>query len=55
MVEGLGERVLGRVTATDVHKPGKDEKVNTRRDETNWIVSAPTTLTETKKFFEEER
>jgi len=29
------------------------EKVNTRRDETNWIVSAPTTLTETKKFFEE--
>jgi DNA-directed RNA polymerase subunit beta' len=25
VVEGLGERVLGRVTATDVHKPGKDE------------------------------
>jgi DNA-directed RNA polymerase subunit beta' len=25
VVEGLGERVLGRVTATDVHKPGTDE------------------------------
>jgi DNA-directed RNA polymerase subunit beta' len=24
VVEGLGERVLGRVTATDVHRPGKD-------------------------------
>src|SRR6202166_1785545 len=25
VVEGLGERVLGRVTATDVQKPGKEE------------------------------
>jgi DNA-directed RNA polymerase subunit beta' len=25
VVEGLGERVLGRVVAEDVHKPGKDE------------------------------
>src|ERR1017187_5837862 len=25
VVEGLGERVLGRVTATDVHRPGKDD------------------------------
>jgi DNA-directed RNA polymerase subunit beta' len=25
VVEGLGERVLGRVTATEVRKPGKDE------------------------------
>src|SRR5665213_3129887 len=25
VVEGLGERVLGRVTATDVHKPGKED------------------------------
>ncbi|MGA3159466.1 MAG: DNA-directed RNA polymerase subunit beta', partial [Steroidobacteraceae bacterium] len=24
VVEGLGERVLGRVTATDVHRPGKE-------------------------------
>ncbi len=28
-------------------------QVNTRRDETNWIVSAPTTLHETTKFFKE--
>ena len=27
------------------------DRVNTRRDETNWIVSAPTTLHETRKFF----
>jgi DNA-directed RNA polymerase subunit beta' len=25
VVEGLGERVLGRVVATDVHKPGKED------------------------------
>lgn len=29
------------------------EKVNQRRDETNWIVSAPTTLKATRKFFED--
>jgi MoaA/NifB/PqqE/SkfB family radical SAM enzyme len=27
------------------------DRINTRRDETNWIVSAPTTLHETRKFF----
>jgi MoaA/NifB/PqqE/SkfB family radical SAM enzyme len=29
------------------------DQVNTRRDATNWIVSAPTTLKETRKFFTE--
>jgi DNA-directed RNA polymerase subunit beta' len=36
VVEGLGERVLGRVTAADVQKPGKDEVLvptNTLLDE----------------------
>src|ERR1700691_2954732 len=36
VVEGLGERVLGRVTATEVRKPGKDEvlvEANTLLDE----------------------
>lgn len=27
------------------------DRINTRRDQTNWIVSAPTTLHETRKFF----
>ena len=31
VVEGLGERVLGRVVATDVQKPGKEEVLVSRR------------------------